>query len=63
MLQRLFFVGNLSYETEKDSLYAEFESCGQIVDVRVITDKTTGRSRGLVTFSLQIMLLHSKDWN
>lgn len=43
---KTLFVGNLSYETEKDSLYAEFESCGQIVDVRVITDKTTGRSRG-----------------
>jgi cold-inducible RNA-binding protein len=40
------FVGNLSFNTESDQLRAAFEPCGTIVDVKVISDRETGRSRG-----------------
>jgi cold-inducible RNA-binding protein len=46
------FVGGLSWGTDDDSLRAAFESFGTITDVKVITDRETGRSRGFgfVTF-------------
>ena len=45
-------VGNLSYDTDERSLSAALESFGRIVDVKVVTDRDTGRSRGFgfVTF-------------
>jgi cold-inducible RNA-binding protein len=40
------FVGNLSFNTSSDQLRAAFESCGTLVDVKIISDRETGRSRG-----------------
>ncbi|KAF9079329.1 hypothetical protein BGX27_006593, partial [Mortierella sp. AM989] len=47
------FVGNLSWNTTDDSLRQEFEQFGQVLDVIVMRDRETGRSRGFgfVTFS------------
>jgi len=39
------FVGNLSYQTTEDSLWAFFETCGQIANVRVAKDQE-GNPRG-----------------
>lgn len=39
------FVGSLSNETTSDGLRAHFESFGQIVEAKVITDRATGASR------------------
>lgn len=45
MAKRLF-VGGLSYSINDDQLRDLFAQYGDIVDVKVITDKFTGRSKG-----------------
>ncbi len=45
MAKRLF-VGGLSWNTEEPELRQAFERFGELTDVRVITDRETGRSRG-----------------
>ena len=47
------FVGGLSWDTTDDGLRGAFERFGDVEDVRIITDRETGRSRGFgfVTFS------------
>lgn len=51
------FVGGLAWETQKDTMNKYFEQFGEILEAVVITDKTTGRSKGygfvrLLPFSL-----------
>jgi RNA recognition motif-containing protein len=45
MSNRLY-VGNLSYSVTKESLRSAFESFGSVTDVHVVSDRTTGQSRG-----------------
>jgi len=47
------FVGNLSWGTTDEGLRAAFESFGEIIEAKVITERDTGRSRGFgfVTFA------------
>ena len=47
------YVGGLSWNTDNDGLRQAFERFGDVEDVRVVTDRETGRSRGFgfVTFS------------
>jgi len=47
------FVGGLSWNTNDEGLRQAFEGFGDIEEVRVITDRDTGRSRGFgfITFS------------
>jgi len=40
------YVGNLSYETTEDDLRDLFEEFGTIVEVSIIKDRETGRSKG-----------------
>jgi cold-inducible RNA-binding protein len=40
------FVGNLSFETNEVELRDLFGQLGGIVEVKVVTDRETGRSRG-----------------
>lgn len=46
------FVGNLSWNTDDETLRNAFAGYGELEDARVITDRETGRSRGFgfVTF-------------
>lgn len=46
------FVGGLAWETQKETMKKYFEQFGEILEAVVITDKTTGRSKGygFVTF-------------
>ncbi len=46
------FIGGLSWDTDDNGLRAAFERFGQLDDVKVITDRESGRSRGFgfVTF-------------
>ncbi|XAR55678.1 hypothetical protein NMG60_11035834 [Bertholletia excelsa] len=46
------FVGGLAWETQKDTMKKYFEQFGEILEAVVITDKSTGRSKGygFVTF-------------
>jgi cold-inducible RNA-binding protein len=40
------FVGNLSFQTTQDDLYAAFATYGAVERVNIITDRDTGQSRG-----------------
>ncbi|MCC6536222.1 MAG: RNA-binding protein [Bryobacterales bacterium] len=40
------FVGNLSYQTSQDELYAAFAQYGTVERVNIITDRDTGQPRG-----------------
>ena len=40
------YVGNLSYETRESDIQAAFAAFGKINEVRMITDRDTGRSKG-----------------
>jgi len=40
------YVGNLSWGTSEDSLRSHFLQAGAVTDLRIITDRETGRSRG-----------------
>ena len=53
MQQNKLFVGNLPFSTDENDLQEMFESFGDIDEIRVITDRETGRSRGFafVTFT------------
>ncbi len=51
-MSKKLFVGGLSWGTKEDELREAFERFGAISEVRIITDRQTGRSRGFgfVTF-------------
>ncbi len=40
------YVGNLSFETTENDLQDLFEKHGKVMDVALLNDKMTGRSRG-----------------
>lgn len=40
------FVGGLSWDTDDESLHQAFSEFGEVVEARVVTDRSTGRSRG-----------------
>jgi RNA recognition motif-containing protein len=40
------YVGNLSYNSNEESMKQAFEAYGQVDTARVITDRETGRSKG-----------------
>ena len=52
-MTRKIFVGGLSWNTTEDSLRQVFEQFGSIDEIKIITDRETGRSRGFgfVTFA------------
>jgi cold-inducible RNA-binding protein len=47
------YVGNLSYSVTEQQLSEYFSKFGEVTDVKVITDRATGRSKGFafVTFA------------
>ena len=45
MSSRLY-VGNLSYETDTETLRQSFATVGEVTDAHVVTDRESGRSRG-----------------
>src|SRR6202142_2854193 len=40
------FVGNLSYQTTQEELYAAFAQYGAVERVNIVTDRDTGQPRG-----------------
>ena len=40
------YVGNLSFNTETESLRALFATLGDVTDIHVVMDRDTGRPRG-----------------
>jgi len=55
MQQNKLYVGNLPFTATQSDVEAAFSSYGELDEVRLITDRDTGRSRGFafVTFSTQ----------
>jgi len=45
MTNRLY-VGNLSFDTDEQTLEQAFAQCGEVAEVKVVVDRDTGRSRG-----------------
>ena len=48
-----FYVGNLSYDTTESQLRDFFQGCGEIKEIKIITDYQTKRSKGFgfITFA------------
>lgn len=40
------YVGNIAFKTTEQDLQKEFESFGEVVSTKIITDRETGKSRG-----------------
>ena len=40
------YVGNISYQTTEEDLKGHFEQAGEVLNVKIITDRDTGRNRG-----------------
>src|SRR3989338_10923627 len=53
MSQLKIYVGNLSYNTTPEDLSTLFNEYGEIDQVRLITDKETGRSKGFAFVSFK----------
>lgn len=55
MQQNKLYVGNLAFSITQSDLEAAFSPYGELEEVRLITDRDTGRSRGFafVTFATQ----------
>ena len=47
------YVGNLSYSTTEDTLYAEFGAFGAVKEVFIATDRETGRPRGFAFVTME----------
>lgn len=52
-MSKKLFVGGLSWGTSEDTLHSSFEQFGSLEEVKIITDRDSGRSRGFgfVTFA------------
>jgi|SRR5690349_16347994 len=46
------FVGNLSFNTTEEALRDAFSAFGEIVDLKLVLDRDTGRSRGFAFVEL-----------
>ncbi len=55
MQQNKLYVGNLTFTATQSEVEEAFSAYGELDEVRLITDRDTGRSRGFafVTFSIQ----------
>ncbi len=40
------YVGNLSFQTNTDTIRSAFQAIGDVTDVHAVTDRETGQSRG-----------------
>lgn len=54
------FIGGLEWETQRDTRRRYFEQFGEILEAVVITDKTTGRSKGCGFVSLLVPFIKEK---
>lgn len=47
------YVGNLSYDTRESDIQAAFGAFGKVSEVRLITDRDSGRSKGFGFVEMQ----------
>lgn len=45
-MAKRIYIGNLSFQTTEDDLRDLFAQAGPVESVRIITDRSTGRSKG-----------------
>ena len=45
-MTKTLYVGNVPWTIKEDELIASFEAHGEIISARMITDRTTGKSKG-----------------
>ena len=45
-MSKKVYVGNLPYTVTEDEIKEFFNDCGTVDDIRIITDRETGRSKG-----------------
>lgn len=70
-MAKKLYVGNLPYSAGADALRTHFSQAGTVIDAVVITDKSTGRSKGFgfVEFEKDeealkaIEMFHGKDFD
>ncbi|KAJ2497821.1 hypothetical protein GGH96_004821 [Coemansia sp. RSA 1972] len=43
---KTLFMGNMSFHSTEDSIREAFSECGEVVSVRIVTDRETGRPKG-----------------
>ena len=55
------FVGSLPYSLDESELREIFEEYGEVSSAKIITDKFSGRSKGLVAYPRQIVSRHLID--
>jgi RNA recognition motif-containing protein len=46
LMSSRLYVGNLSYDTDTETLRQSFMTAGEVTDAHVVTDRESGRSRG-----------------
>ena len=67
MSGKRLYVGNLSFNTTEDTLRAAFEQNGRkVVEVKIVTDRDTGRPRGfgfVVMSSAEEAQAAISDWD
>ncbi|KAK9764752.1 hypothetical protein K7432_007494 [Basidiobolus ranarum] len=59
------FIGNLSFNTTEDSVRAAFAECGEVLSIRLPTDRDTGRPKGFgyVQFASVDVAKAAMEWN
>ena len=45
-MNRKLYVGNLGFQVTEEEVQELFGACGEVQEVKLITDRETGRSRG-----------------
>lgn len=54
------FVGGIAWATTEESLKAFFEQVGTVLEVKIITDRETGRSKGFGFVTMETQELAEK---
>ncbi|KAJ1832277.1 hypothetical protein LPJ70_006588, partial [Coemansia sp. RSA 2708] len=62
---KTLFMGNMSFYSTEDSVREAFAECGEVVSVRLITDRETGRPKGFgyIEFDSLDSAANAMKWN
>lgn len=52
-MNRKIFIGGISYDTTEQSLLEELKKYGQVVSIRIVTHRDTGKSKGFAFASFK----------